>query len=866
MNQDIQALLKLNKAQALQALFSTEQGLSQTEAKKRLLDVGANEIVEKKYHSIILQAISHSTNPLVAILLFAALISAFTGSMVNAMIIVGIVLMSVILDYVQSHRSLMAVRHLQEQVAATAYVMRDNQWVKIPSREVIPGDVIRLCAGDMIPADALLLSAKDLHIQQAALTGESLPVEKEALEISQPVKNPVEALNAIFAGCSVVSGNATALVLATGKNTLFGKIAQSLSVTPPHTEFDKGITRFGFFIMKTVTVLVVFVLIVNMLLHRSLLESLLFSIALAVGLTPELLPMITTVTLARGAIRMAQEKVIVKNLSAIQNFGSIDILCSDKTGTITSGEMTLDKYINLSSEQSEHVLLFAYLNSLYGTEFGNKFNAAVIKKLNINPLDAAILKHDHPDVQSYEKIDEVPFDFERRRSSVVVNKNGEHYLITKGAPEGILKICTEYELNGKTYPLDDKVHAQCEQLFHSLSMDGYRVLAVAYRNMPIQNSYHANDEENLILSGFLAFIDPPLKDVAQTIKELQREGVNIKIITGDNDLVASHVCKTVGLDPKKIILGDEIDHMTDSDLSNLAEQTQIFARISPSQKQRIIEALRARGHVVGYIGDGINDAPSLHIADVGISVSGAVDVAREAADIILLKHNLNVLLNGIMEGRKSFGNVMKYLIVGTSSNFGNMLSMVFALVFIPFFPATPTQLLLNGFLYDISQVTIPTDNVDKSFMQKPRHWDIDIVKKFMLYLGPLTSVFDLLTFFVMLTVFHASEALFQTGWFVESLATQVLVIFVVRTVKNCWESRPSLPLVISVLSIVVIGILLPFSPLGPLFQFTPLPGMYFLFLLVATFSFLSLMEILKKRLLWKWLEQGAANAKVLEKK
>lgn len=856
MKGDIKELLTLGKEKALIALGSTEQGLTTIEAQKRSAQYGSNEIVHKAYRSIIMEAISHSTNPLVAILLFAALVSAFTGGIVNAIIIITIVIMSISLDYIQSHRSLVAVKQLQEQVAMTANVIRDGTWNEILCRELVPGDIIRLVAGDLVPADSLLLHAKDLHIQQAALTGESLPVEKEAVGVTVAPKNIVEAINAVFAGSSVVSGSATAVVVTTGKNTLFGQIAQSLSLSPPQTEFDKGIVRFGFFIMKTVVFLVLFVFVINICLHRSPLESLLFSLALAVGLTPELLPMITTVTLATGAVRMAKKKVIVKNLSAIQNFGSIDILCSDKTGTLTSGEMVLDRYIDISQNKSETLLLLAYLNSLYGTEFVNPFNIAVLNKTNINPLDAAILKHDHPDVQSYIKIDEIPFDFERRRSSVVVDMNGTHLLITKGAPESVINICSNYDVNGETHLLDDKIRNQYESIYQSLSSEGYRVLAVACRKFSTQTAYNTGDEKDLVFSGFLAFIDPPLTDAASMIKELAQEGVKIKILTGDNDLVACHVCKQVGLDPGNVIIGDEMEHMTDPALATLAEQTQLFARISPAQKQRIIAVLRTRGHVVGYMGDGINDAPSLHSADVGISVSGAVDIAREAADIILMKKNLRVLLSGIMEGRRSFGNVMKYLIVGTSSNFGNSLSMVFALVFIPFLPATATQLLLNNLLYDISQVTIPTDNVDRSFTHKPRHWNIDIVRKFMLYLGPLTSAFDLLTFFVMLKIFHASEMLFQTGWFVESLSTQVLVIFVVRTIKNCWQSKPSIALTISVLTITLIGILLPFSPLSALFDFVPLPMMYFIFLFVAIFTFLSLMEIFKKKLMWQWLEKS----------
>lgn len=852
---DMDKLLTLSNTQVLQKLGTTASGLSTANANRRKADYGTNEIAQKGARSHILIALSHSTNPLVAILLLSAIISALTGSIPNAVIIISIVLMSVLLDYVQSHRSLVAAKRLEEQVTATANVLRDSKWLCLSCKELVPGDIIELVAGNLVPADCRLLESKDLHVQQAALTGESFPVEKEAIQLDSLPNTLPNAVNAVFSGSSIVSGKATALVINTGKDTLFGGIAQSLRSKAPSTEFDKGITNFGLFIMKTVFIMVIIVMSINIFLHRSLLESLMFAIALAVGLTPELLPMITTVTLATGAVHMAKKKVIVKNLSAIQNFGSIDVLCSDKTGTLTSGKMALEQSINIGGKPSEYVMLMAYLNSFYSTGIQNPLDKAIIHKTASNPLDAAILQHDHPDIQPYHKVDEIPFDFERRCASVVVDKNNEHILIAKGAPEYLMQHCVTYQLDTKTLPLDEQARQLAMDSFVALSSKGYRVLAIAYRSLAPQPNYSFNDERELTLAGFIAFMDPPLADVADTIKAMHTEGVQIKILTGDNELVAAEVCKAVGLDPSKILLGDALEHMSDSALASAAEHTQIFARISPAQKQRIISALRSRGLVVGYIGDGINDAPSLHSADVGISVSGAVDVAREAADIILLENQLSVLLDGILEGRKSFGNVMKYLIVGTSSNFGNMLSMVIALLFIPFFPATATQLLLNNLLYDISQITIPSDNVDRSFTHKPRHWNIDIIRKFMFYLGPLTSVFDILTFVVMIKIFRAGEALFQTGWFVESLSTQVLVIFVVRSVKRCWKSTPSTPLLISTLGIVSIGILLPFSPFAPLFGFVSLPILYFFFLGAATFAFLCLMEILKGKLMARWLEQ-----------
>jgi Mg2+-importing ATPase len=854
MDIDMKLLSSMEAEQILEHLGSSEQGLSTAEAKNRIVQFGANEFNPKSYRSVFMEALSHSTNPLIVILLVAALVSAFTGTLFNSSLIVLILIFSIGLDYYQSHRALVTIQKLQQQIAATALVLRDKNWVKLPCRELVPGDIIRLIAGDLVPADSLLLTAKDLHVQQAALTGESLPVKKETLVSSTLVNNIIEAENAVFSGSSIISGTASAIIVTTGCNTLFGTIAESLKKPSPRTEFEKGISLFGMFIMKTVFILVIFVFVVNIYLKRSLIESLLFAMALAVGLTPELLPMITTVTLAAGAIHMAKKKVIVKNLIAIQNFGSIDILCSDKTGTLTSGTMRLDQYIDPLGKKNEKVLLLAYLNSFHGTEISNPFNTAILKRTSINPLDAAILKHAHPDIMPYNKIDEIPFDFERRRSSVVVDRDDTHLLITKGAPESVLNLCSSLELAGVNTLINDEIKEEYISVFHSLSQQGYRVLAVAYRKISqTQPAYNPQDEKDLIFAGFLAFFDPPLRNIKTIIKKLNEQGVKVKIITGDNDLVTAHVCEQVGLNVKRIVLGDELEHMTDPALGKIAEEVDVFARISPMQKQRIILALRSRQHVVGYLGDGINDAPSLHAADVGISVAGAVNIARESADIILLKRDLKVLLNGIIEGRKSFGNVMKYLMMGTSSNFGNMLSMTVAVLFLPFLPMLPIQILLNNLLYDASQITIPTDNVDESFIKKPKHWDISLIKKFMFSIGPISSLFDFLTFYIMLTVFAASEALFQTGWFVESLATQCLVIFIIRTAKSPWKSKPSLSLTIMVVTMVLIGILLPFSPLASLLGFVPLPPLYFLFLMSAIFLYLLLVEFIKGKIMGKLL-------------
>lgn len=827
----------------------TPRGLSSADAKRRLSEHGPNELTPARRAANVIQILRLFANPLVIILLIASLVSGLLGERLNASIIVVMVLFSVALNFFQTYRSERAAERLRQQVAPTATALRDGEWVEVLRRDVVAGDIIRLLAGDLVPADARLLEAKDLHVNQASLTGESLPAEKEAVASDPAKQDPVEDRGMVFLGTSVVSGTASALVVATGRATAFGDIAARLAARPPETEFERGTRAFGLLIMQTVFFLVAFVFLVSAALHHNPFESLLFAIALAVGLTPEFLPMITTVTLGQGAVHMARQKVIVKHLEAIQNFGSMDVLCSDKTGTLTSGDTVLDRHLDPLGNPAERVFLLAYLNSFFETGVENSLNTAILRKGSASPLDLAILHHDHPDVAAYHKLDEIPFDFERRRVSVVVQAGENRLLITKGAPESLLSVCSEYELEGRTLPLDTEAEARCRGAYEALSADGFRVLAVGYRKMPEQPRYRATDEHHLVLAGYVTFFDPPLEDAAEVLESLRRDGVAVKILTGDNELVAGHVCSRVGLDAGRIVMGEELDRMSDSALAQVSEQSTVFARVSPAQKNRIIIALKSRGHVVGFLGDGINDAPSLHAADVGISVSNAVDVAKDAAQIILLENNLRVLHGGIVDGRKAFGNVMKYLLMGTSSNFGNMFSMAGASLFLPFLPMLPTQILLNNFLYDLAQVTIPTDNVDPSFIRKPRRWDIGIIRKFMLYIGPISSIYDFLTFFIMLKVFQASEQLFHTGWFVESLATQTLVLFVIRTGGNPLRSRPSVPLTITTLLVVVVGIVLPFSPLGGVLGFTPLPAKYFLFLFGMTVTYLLLVEVVKRRLM-----------------
>ncbi len=823
-------------------LESSGQGLTSEEARKRQEKYGPNDTTGVKRSSVVVQFLRLFLNPLVAILLFAGLVSAILDDWINASIIVAIIVLSNLLNFVQTYQSQNAVEKLRTSVAPTATVLRDGTWTELPRRDLVPGDMIRLAAGDLVPADARLVQSTDLHIQQAALTGESLPVDKNADDLDIPTESFAEVHNCVFLGTSVVSGTGTALAIATGRATAFGDIAVRLASRAPETEFQRGIKGFGQLIMQTVFFLVLFIVLVGVIGHHQIFETLLFAISLAVGLTPEFLPMITTVTLGRGALRMAKQKVIVKHLESIQNFGSIDTLCSDKTGTLTSGETTLEGSLDLQGKASDRVLLFGYLNSTYQT--GIK-----------SPLDEAILQHGTVDVSAYKKVGEIPFDFERRCLSVVVRHENETLLIIKGAPESVLKKCSAYESNGERRPMEgtsDEARTTEAKMYRDLSTQGYRVLAVAYRTLPQQEGCSKTDEQDLVLCGFLTFADAPKADVAQVLQALKNDGVQVKIVTGDNELVTRHVCEQVGLESKRIVLGSELEQMTDPALAQVVEEVNVFARVSPAQKNRIILALKSRKHVVGYIGDGINDAPSLHAADVGISVSTGVDVAKDAADIILLEQSLQVLHNGILEGRKAFGNVIKYLLMGTSSNFGNMFSMAGAYVFLPFLPMLPTQILLNNFLYDLSQVTIPTDNVDASYIKKPQRWDIGLFRNFMLIIGPISSIFDFLTFFILLRVFHAGDVLFHTGWFVESLATQTLVLFIIRTAGNPLRSRPSRPLTITTLLIVAIGIVLPYTPLAGPLGFTSLPPLYFLFLAGMMVIYLFLVELVKRRLMRRY--------------
>jgi P-type Mg2+ transporter len=814
-------------------------GLTSDQAAQRLAQYGPNEAVRSRPFSAVRQFLGLFANPLVLILLSASAVSASLDQHLDASIIAAIVVISVLLNFWQSFQSQRAADRLRASVMPVATVLRDGRWQDIPVRVVVPGDIIRLSAGDLVPADGLLLESRDLSVQQSMLTGESLPADKHAtVPPGTPAETGPDAMNRVFLGTSVISGTALLQAEATGPRTQFGDIAARLSARPPATEFEHGLRRFSLLILRTTIVLVLFILLVGIALKHDPMESLLFAVALGVGLTPEFLPMIASITLTQGALRMARDGVIVKHLPAIQNFGSIDVLCSDKTGTLTAGQMRLESSVGPTGAPAERPAALAWINSHFETGIRS-------------PLDAAILQHGGANLEAHRKVDEIPFDFERRRLSVVVDPPdgaGRHLLITKGAPESVLALATHVDGETPDAPraLDAAQRRACQSVHERLSANGLRVLAVGYRWVDPKPAYAREDERDLTLAGFLSFADPVLPGVPALLSQLEADGVSVKILTGDNDLVARHVCRSIGIDDQQVMSGEDMDRLDDGALSHVVEQTAVFTRVSPAQKNRILVALHRRGHVVGYIGDGINDAPSLRTADVGISVVGATDVAREAADVILSRSSLAVLHRGILEGRRASGNMMKYLLMGTSSNFGNMFSMAAASLFLPFLPMLPTQILLNNFLYDLAQITIPGDNVDASYLRRPQRWNLHIIRDFMLYIGPISSVFDFLTFYILLHVFHAGESLFHTGWFIESLATQTLVLFVIRTMGSPWRSRPSGALTAMTLAIVAIGAVLPLTPVGHWLGFVQPPFSYLLTVGAMTLVYLGLVDIAKR--------------------
>jgi Mg2+-importing ATPase len=782
---------------------------------------------------------------LVIILLVASAVSAFTGEVINFLIVSFIVLLSVTLDFVQEYRANAAAEKLRQSVSVRATVLRDGKPLEISVNGVVPGDVVLVSAGDLIPADGSVLEAHDFFVKQALLTGESYPVEKRPGELPDTATDLQEATNAVFMGTSVISGSARILVVKTGPNTAIGEIADSVSRPSEPTSFELGTRRFGILIMRLTILMVMFVLLANAYFHKPWLDSFLFAVALAVGLTPELLPMIVSVTLSRGALRMAKMHMIVKRLSAIQDLGSMDVLCTDKTGTLTEAQIRLERHVDAAGQPSERVLELAYFNSFFET--GLK-----------SPLDEAILCHKHIEIGAWKKIDEVPFDFERRRVSVLIDNGETRWLVVKGAPDEIVGLCTHYEAEGAKlpYPMDEAVLPAIRSQHHALEKEGFRTLGIAWRQVPIDHPHAVvSDETELVLAGFAAFLDPPKASAAPALAALGRVGVAIKIVTGDSDLVTRHVCAELKIPVTGLLTGKEIAQMDDYALQGRVETANLFCRVNPAQKERVIRALKARAHVVGYLGDGINDAPSLHAADVGLSVDSAVDVAKEAADMILLKQDLHVLYVGVLEGRRTFGNIMKYIMMGTSSNFGNMFSMAGAALFLPFLPMLPTQILLNNILYDISEIPIPLDKVDAGDTRSPRVLDMNFVRNFMLVIGPISSVFDFLTFYVMLVVLQAGEKLFQTGWFIESLCTQVLVIFIIRTRGNPLKSRAHPLLTVTSLAVVASALTLPFTPVGTYFGFVPPPAKFYVILGGMTLVYLFVVELAKQGF-YRWAAVG----------
>jgi Mg2+-importing ATPase len=822
-------------------LEATPAGLSQREARARRVKFGPNTLRTRGERPLLIQYLSHFKNPLVMVLLAASAVSALTGEITGFVIIWAIVLMSVTLDFVQEYRAGRAADELKKSVAVRATVLRDGRPQEIPIARLVPGDVILLAAGDLIPADCRLLEAKDFFINLSLLTGESYPVEKHAGELPAPVEDLSQAGNAVFMGTSVISGMAKALVCRTGADTAVGDIADSLQVKAPPTAFELGAQSFGILIMRLTFLLVLFVFLINALFHRPFLESLLFAIALAVGLTPELLPMVVTVTLSRGAMRMAKKQVIVKKLSSIHNLGSMDVLCTDKTGTLTEGRIRLERHLDAKGNDSAQVLKLAYLNSYFET--GLK-----------SPLDDAILEHKEIDASGWRKIDEVPFDFERRRVSVLVDQgqagqDRQRLLVVKGSPEDILKLSTQYA-DGEAHefkPLDERALASIQALQDSLGREGFKVLGIAWRTVGLDHPHAVvDDETELIFAGFAAFLDPPKASAAHALKALAADGISVKIVTGDSELVTRYVCDQLGMPVTAVLTGNEIQKMDDQALAVRVREANLFCRVAPAQKNRIILSLKTQGHTVGYLGDGINDAPSLHSADAGISVDSAVDVAKAAADLIMLREDLNVLHAGVMEGRRTFVNIMKYIMMGTSSNFGNMFSMAGATLFLPFLPMLPSQILLNNLLYDFSELPIPMDNVDNAYLSRPRHWDTAFIRNFMWVVGPVSSVFDFLTFFILLKVFGAGEALFHTGWFIESIATQVLVIFVIRTRGNPFKSRPNIALTVTSLVVVAVAAALPFTPFAGQLGFVAPPPLFFIILPAMVLCYLVAVEYMKR--------------------
>ena len=816
-------------------LKTSEKGLSEQEALSRLEEYGLNEPARKKKRTILVQILSKFANPLVVVLLIIAVFSMFFGEKISALLVSLMAAMSVFLSFLQEYRAGREAEKLSEMVRATATVYRNGKPKEIKMREIVPGDIVDLFAGDMIPADLRIISCKDLFINQASLTGEAFPIEKNCEPIQTKNGSTISELrNIAFMGSSVVSGTALGVVIKTGISTQFGELSRKLVTMRIETSFDKGVHKFTWLMIRAMLFMILFIFAINAFRRGNFIESLLFSLGVAVGLTPEMLPMLVAINLSKGAIAMSKKEVIVKRLNSIQNFGAMDVLCTDKTGTLTMDKIVLEKHCDVVRKEDDDVLRYAYINSFYQTGLKNL-------------LDRAILKHEKLMIKQFKKIDEIPFDFSRKIMSVVVEMDGKHRIISKGAPEEIFKRCTKYELEGEILDMEELILSDLKEEYDNLSADGFRVLAIGYKDIDNKKEiYSKDDEKDLILKGYVAFLDPPKPSARKAIQALEKLGIEFKVLTGDNELVTKKICSEVGLDIKELVTGEQVDKLNDRELQELVKTADVFARLSPLQKERVIRALHENKHIVGYLGDGINDALALKTADVGISVNNAVDIAKESADIIMLKKSLMVLEDGVREGRKTFGNIVKYIKMGSSSNFGNMFSMTGGSMFLPFLPMLPIQILLNNFLYDLSQVAIPTDEVDNEYLKKPRPWNVESIKKFMVIIGPISSIYDFLTYGVMLFIFHASAQLFHTGWFIESLCTQTLVIHVIRTGKIPFlESRPSRFLILTSIFIVATGMVIPFSPLAKPFGFVAPPPLYFVILFFMVITYLLLVQVVK---------------------
>ncbi len=825
----------------LRKLNTSLKGLTEEEAEERLEKYGFNEVGGETAKSPFLKLCENFKDPLVILLAVLALVSYITGDPRAAAVMMVMVFLGVVLQFVQEAKADESAGKLKSMVITTATVIRDGVQKEIPLKMIVPGDIIHLSSGDMIPADVQLITSKDLFVNQSALTGESLPVEKNVEEGEW--KSDFENPNLCFMGTNVESGTAIAAVHTTGMHTYFGQLTGKTAAGRTVTSFDKGIDQYTWLMIKLIFIMAPLVFLINGFTKGNWFEAFLFGIAVAVGLTPEMLPMIVTVNLSQGALSMAKKNVIVKKLNAIQNFGAMDILCTDKTGTITVGKVVLEKYLNIYGNDSERVLKYAFINSFYQTGLRNVMDSAILSHREDEEYYSTIER-------KYLKIDEIPFDFMRKRMSVVVqNKRMEHVLICKGAIEEVLSICNRYETKEGTEPFAGKMTDKIDDMVRELSEDGFRVIAVAYRIFDEnKDEYSAEDESGLTLLGFLAFLDPPKDTTADAIAKFHKYNVDVKVLTGDNDAVTKKICREVNLPIDRILLGSDIEAMSDEELGEAAQQASVFAKLSPIDKERIIKALQGKGHVVGYMGDGINDAPALKAADVSISVDTAVDIAKESSDIILLENNLLVLEEGVLEGRRVFGNIVKYIKMTASSNFGNMFSILGASIFVPFLPMLPIQVLTNNLLYDISQTVIPTDSVDEEWIERPRKWAVDDIKRYIMHIGPISSIFDYVTYFIMLFVFNAwkNPALFQTGWFVESLFTQTLIIHVIRTNRIPFiQSRASRPLTITSALVVVFGAVLANSPLGAVFGFVKLPAAYWGFLALILLGYVALTQAVK---------------------